>query len=218
MTTIDIYTGSGEKEGSMELPPSIFDVTVNAGLMHQALLRTLQNRRRGVAHVKRRSEVRGSTRKLYPQKGTGRARRGSVRSPLLRGGGKAFGPRNVRQTTVRMPRAMRHRAIASCLTVKAKAGAIVALKEVPNTSKTKDAVQLFGKLPVNLHRSVLLVLPKQEALFQRSMRNIPKVKAILVSYLNPKDILSAYHILFVMEAIAKAAELFGEKEKTLPSS
>ena len=128
---IDVYTSLGTKKGTHDLPVSIFEAAVNEGLMHQALVRQQSNRRRSTAHVKNRSEVEGSTVKLYQQKGTGRARRGSVRSPLLRGGGKAFGARKNRNFTKGMPKKMRRSALRSCLSVQAKRGSIVGLEDYP---------------------------------------------------------------------------------------
>jgi large subunit ribosomal protein L4 len=101
---VDLFTATGTKKGSLELPASMFEVEVNKGLMHLALVRQQSNRRNPIAHARHRGEMVGSTRKLYQQKHTGQARRGASRSPLLKGGGKSFGPRNEANFVKDMPR------------------------------------------------------------------------------------------------------------------
>ncbi|MDA1209046.1 MAG: 50S ribosomal protein L4 [bacterium] len=213
--TIDVYTATGTKKGTAELPASLFKATVNEDLMHQALVRQQSNRRHSIAHVKGRGEVRGSTKKLYAQKGTGRARRGSVRSPVLRGGGKAFGPRNNSNFTKDMPKAMRRAALKSCLTLQANSGAILALESYPDTIKTKDMNVLLSKLPVELGRKIVIVTSKGHTSLALSARNIPGVKTISAAYLNPEDILGAHRMIFLVDAIKTAEEVFtseGTKE------
>lgn len=208
--TIDVYTATGTKKGTAELPVTLFGVPVNEGLIHQALVRQQSNRRRPIAHVKRRGEVRGSTRKLYQQKGTGRARRGSLRSPILRGGGKSFGPRSDANFTKHMPRSMQRAALRSCLSLQAKHERILGLEGYPEEIKTKKVLELLRKMPVEVGRNIVFVLPGAHPALARSTRNIPRVKVIQVAYLNPEDILSAYHLIFFVEAIAKAEKIFGK--------
>lgn len=209
--TIDVFTAAGQKKGTMELPPELFGSHINQGLIHQALVMQQSNRRSGIAHAKNRHEVAGSTRKLYAQKHTGRARRGSIRSPLLRGGGKAFGPRKEANFDKSMPKAMRRSALFSCLSFQAKKGSILGLESYPATIKTKALAELLQKLPVDAGRKVLFVIPeKHEALFL-SCRNLHNVKTILVSYLNPEDIVASRSIVFVGDAVEKAMQLFGTK-------
>ncbi len=104
-----MYSMTGQKGKSMELPASLFESEVNYGLMHQAVMRQQGNARSSGAHVKTRGEVQGSTKKLFSQKHTGQARRGAVRSPLLRGGGKTFGPRNIMNHETKMPKKTKFR-------------------------------------------------------------------------------------------------------------
>lgn len=214
---IDVYALTGAKKGTLELPSSLFEAPINQGLMHQSLMLQQSNRRRSVAHVKRRSEVKGSTRKLYQQKGTGRARRGSIRSPLLRGGGKSFGPRKDRNFHKDMPKAMRHCAIRSCLSWQAKNGVIVGLESGTLTGKTKETHALLSKLPVEIGRKIVLVLPKKDDTWTRSARNIPRVKTIIASYLNIEDVLGAHRLIFLEGAIQKAEEVFGKKSSVSSS-
>lgn len=207
--TIDIYSSTGSKKGTKTLPDSLFGTEVNEGLMHQALVRQQNNRRSAIAHAQNRGVVRGSTAKLYRQKGTGRARRGSKKSPILRGGGKAFGPKNVRNYTKDMPRAMRRAAIRSCLTLAAQDQKIIGLENYPEEIKTKTFVALLQKLPVSVGRKIVFVVPESHPELAWSSRNVPGVKTILASYLNPEDLLGAYHIVFVGDAIEKAEAVFG---------
>ncbi len=211
--TIDVYTATGTKKGTATLPASIFEAPINEGLMHQALVRQQSNRRQATAHTKSRGEVQGSTRKLFQQKGTGRARRGSIRSPLLRGGGKAFGSQKDRNYTKDMPRKMRRMALLSCLSLQAKNGAILGLEGYPDAIKTKDAATLFGKLPVELGRRILVVLPARQDSLALSVRNLPGVKTVQVPYLNPEDVLVSKHIIFLTDAIEKTEALFAAAAK-----
>ncbi len=209
---IDIFSSTGSKVKSMDLPESLFGSEVNWGLMHQAVVMQQSNRRQSPAHVKTRGEVQGSTKKMFSQKHTGQARRGPVRSPLLRGGGKAFGPRNDKNYTKDMPRLMRHAAIRSALSLQASKKAVIAIDSYPESIKTKTVSDLLKKLPVEYGRKILLVAPATHKALQLSARNIAGVKTIVASYLNIEDVLNARHIIFLTDAITKADELFGKKE------
>lgn len=211
---VPVYSSTGEKKGSYSLPPTLFEQPINIGLMHQTVLLVQNSRRLPIAHVKRRSEVRGSTRKLYAQKGTGRARRGDIRSPLLRGGGKSFGPRKERMFQKNMPRKMRRYALLSSLSLQAKKGAILGLESYPDSIKTKEAFIFLQKLPITLGRRILFVLPTKHQSLKLSVQNIPGVEVMLVSYLNPEAVLSARYIIFLVEAIRKAEEIFGKTQRT----
>jgi large subunit ribosomal protein L4 len=208
---IDVFTHTGSKKGTLELS-KLFESTVNHGLMHQAVMLQQSNRRAAIAHAKSRGEVEGSTRKLYSQKHTGRARRGSIRSPLLRGGGKAFGPKHVANFQKDMPRSMRRAALLSCLSHQAKRGAILGLESYPDTVKTKEMAILLKKLPIEYGRSVLFVVSEAHKGITMSARNIPGVKILLASYLNPEDILHSRHIIFLVDAMKKAEEMLAKKD------
>ncbi len=208
--TIDVFSSTGTKKSTLELPAELFAARINHGLIHQAIVRQQSNRRFAIAHAKNRGEVAGSTRKLYGQKHTGRARRGPIRSPLLRGGGKAFGPRKEANFDKDMPRAMRRAALFACLSFQAKKNAIFGLESYPSAIKTKDLAALIKKLPIN-NRSILFVLPeKHDGLFL-SARNIPNVTTVLVPYLNPEAIVNSRSIIFVGDSIAKAEAIFGNR-------
>jgi large subunit ribosomal protein L4 len=207
---IDLFSMTGAKKGTLELPEVLFGGPINLDLMNQAVVRQRSNRRVAIAHVKNRGEVVGSTKKPYPQKHTGRARRGGVRSPLLRGGGKAFGPRNERNFEKDMPKNMRRAALRSCLCFQAKRGAIIGLEGYADTIKTKDFHDLLKKLPVDIGRRIVFVMPEMHKGLWMSSRNVPGVKTLLVSYLNPVDLMGARSVVFVGNSIEKAVELFGK--------
>jgi large subunit ribosomal protein L4 len=147
---------------------------------------------------------------MFAQKGTGRARRGPIRSPLLRGGGKAFGPRNDSNFIKNMPKNMRHAALRACLSLQAKQGAILGLESYPETIKTKTMTELLKKMPVEMGRRILFVIPEKHEALWLSSRNIPRTKVVMASYLNPEDIVNAKHLIFLSGAIEKAEEIFGK--------
>jgi large subunit ribosomal protein L4 len=208
---IDLFSMTGTKKGTLDLPEVLFGGPINVDLMNQAVLRQRDNRRIAIAHVKNRGEVAGSTKKPYPQKHTGRARRGPVRSPLLRGGGKAFGPRNDRNFTKDMPKNMRRAALRSVLCFLAKRGSVIGLEGYPDTVKTKEFHGLMKKLPLEIGRRIVFVMPEMHKGLWMSSRNVPGVKTLLVSYLNPVDLMSARSVVFVGDSIQKAADMFGKK-------
>ncbi len=206
---ISVYTAKGTKSGSLELPAGLFEATINKGLMHLALVRQQSNRRIAIAHVKHRGEVVGSTKKIYKQKHTGQARRGPIRSPLMKGGGKAFGPRNDANFTKDMPKKMRRAALFSCLSFRAQQeGVLLGLENYPDEVKTKTFISLFEKLPVTHGRKIIFVVPEKHRAFELSARNVPGVKVLSVQYLNPEDLLGATNIVFFTDAVKKAEEIF----------
>ena len=206
-----VFTATGESKGTLALPETLFAAPINWGLMHQLLVLQQSNRRQSAAHVKTRGEVQGSTKKLYAQKHTGQARRGAVRSPLLRGGGKTFGPRNDKNFVKNMPQQMRHAAIRSCLSVQAGKDAILILENYPETIKTKTLTTLLKKMAVEMGRRIVIVLPSKMQGLSLSARNIPRVTTLDARYLNPEDILGSKHVIFLKDAIAVAEGIFGQK-------
>lgn len=226
--TIDVYTATGSKKGTATLPKGLFEVEVNEGLMHQAVVRIQSGMRKPVANVKKRGEIQGSTRKLFQQKGTGRARRGSIRANILRGGNKAFGPFKKANFQKDMPQKMRRAALASALSAKAKDGAIIGLESYPEKISTKEAVAMLQKMPVDLGRKILIVTPEKHAHLCLSAGNIPAVTTVMAQYVNPKDVLESTHIIFMVDAIKKLEEVSGvgstpkkkatkEKEEATPA-
>jgi large subunit ribosomal protein L4 len=177
----------GETVGEIELQDEVFAARVSTPLMHQALVRQQANARLGTHSTLTRGEVRGSTRKIYRQKGTGRARHGSVKVNLWPGGGVVHGPKP-RSYRKKMPRKMRRAAYRSALTVKAQEGQVVVLDalemDAPRTREMADILQRLG-----LEGSVLIMLPDRNENVERSARNLPDVKTLRASYLNIRDLL-----------------------------
>lgn len=204
---IDLYQQSGVKKGSIDVSDAMFKVVVNDELIRLSVIRQLANRRQAGAHVKTRAEVRGGGKKPWRQKGTGRARFGSSRNPIWRGGGIAFGPRNVRNFSLNMPKKARRSALFSCLSQKAADSKIFALDSYKADSpKTKDFSAMVAKLPEG--RSLLIVLEEKNEVLEKSANNLPDVKTILVDYLNPHDLLTYDNIMFMEASLKRAEELF----------
>ena len=211
---IDVFSATGTKGKQLALPASLFGQEVNYGLMHQAVVRVQSGERQSPAHVLTRSEVSGSTKKLFTQKHTGRARRGDIRSPTLRGGSKAFGPRNVKNYTKDMPKKMRHAALRSSLSLQAGKGTIIGLESFGDAVKTKALVTLLGKMSIENVRNVLIVSKGVHKSLVLSARNVPGVTVVPASYLNPETVLHARSIVFLVDAIEEADAIFGKKHLT----
>jgi len=171
------------------------------------LRQTANARHSAIAHAKTRGEVRGGGRKPWRQKGTGRARFGSIRNPIWRGGGVTFGPTNERNYSKNMTKKARRIALFSCLSVKAGDNQVFALDKFElKEPKAKEFVQMMSKLPVD--RSLLVVLGEKDEITEKSANNLPNVKTILVNYLNPYDLLKYEKVMFLESALKKAEELF----------
>ena len=201
---VDIYNMQGEKlSRKADLPAAIFEAPVNADLMHQAFVRQTANARLGTHKTKTRSEVRGGGRKPWRQKGTGRARQGSIRSAQWVGGGKIHTPRP-RDYDKKMPRKMRQGALRSALSVKAAGADIVVVDEVKlEEAKTKLMAEALGKLAGEA--SVLVVIPSKDdenyETVVRSSRNLANAKPLLAQYLNIRDLLGYDKIVLSEAAI-----------------
>ncbi len=197
----------GQEVGKVELPDEIFNIEVNEAVMHQALVRQLANKRLGTHKTKTRGQVRGGGRKPWRQKGTGRARQGSIRAPQWRGGGTVFGPQP-RSYVKRMPRKMRRLALRSALTVKAQAQEIIVLDALEmNAPRTKAMVALLEALGVE--RKALVLLPEANDNVELSARNLPYVKTLRASYLNVRDLLGYNVIIMPQQAIEVIASFLG---------
>lgn len=204
---LDLYQQSGEKKGTVDANDKIFAAPVNEELMRLALVRQLSNARQANAHVKSRSDVSGGGKKPWRQKGTGRARFGSSRNPIWKGGGVAFGPSNEMNFRKRMPKKARRAALFSALSQKVAGKSLFALDQFDvKAPKTKDFKKMLDKLPVE--RSLLVVLSEKDENLEKSASNLPNVKAILVDYLNLHDLLKYEKVMFLEPAIKKAEELF----------
>ncbi|NII41318.1 large subunit ribosomal protein L4 [Curtobacterium flaccumfaciens] len=199
-TTIDVLDASGVKSGSVELPAAIFDVETNVPLIHQVVTAQLAAARQGTHKTKNRGEVRGSGRKPFKQKGTGRARQGSVRAPEHTGGGVVHGP-TPRDYSQRTPKKMIAAALLGSLSDRARGGRISAVEgfveaELPST---KTARTLLAKVAPVKH--VLIVLESGDELTLKSVRNLPNVHALSYGQLNAYDVLRADAVVFSKSAL-----------------
>lgn len=211
MTKVDVLTASGKKDGSVELPESIFDVQVNIPLIHQVVVAQLAAARQGTAKTKTRAEVRGGGAKPYKQKGTGRARQGSIRAPQFAGGGIVHGPtpRNYEQRT---PKKMKAAALRGALTDRARNDRVHVLKSVVDgdTPSTKAAVTALAAATEN--PKVLLVAEIGDHATWKSARNIDGVHVIAPEQLNSYDVLVNDDVVFTTAALeAFVGRAGGEK-------
>ncbi|HZD11440.1 MAG TPA: 50S ribosomal protein L4 [Candidatus Binatia bacterium] len=208
---VPVLNMEGQEVSQVELPADVFEAKINRGLMHQALVRQLANARLGTHNTKTRGEVRFSTRKIYRQKGTGRARHGSRRAPIFVGGGVAHGPKP-RDYTKKMPRQMRRAALRSALSAKAKAGDIVVLDQVVmERPKTREMAALMQRLVGE--RSALLLMASRDENVELSARNIPEVKTLRATYLNIRDLLGFEKILMPLSALEVIDGFLGSRQE-----
>jgi large subunit ribosomal protein L4 len=197
---VPVYNVEGEQVSEVELRDDIFAAPINPGLMHQAYVRQMANARLGTHKTKTRGEVRGGGRKPWRQKGTGRARQGSIRAPQWQGGGTVFGPqpRSYRQ---KMPRKMRRQALRSALSVKAAESQVRLLDALEMAEpKTKELAGMLEKLGLG-KGSALILLPQRDEVILRSVRNLPEVRTLVAQYLNVRDLLQYDYILMPLASL-----------------
>lgn len=206
MATVAVFDIANNKVGDINLNESIFGVEMNAGLLHQAVLMQLAAQRLGTHATKTRSFVRGGGRKPWKQKGTGRARSGSTRSPLWVGGGTVFGP-HPRKYAFSMPRKQRRLAIKCALSDKVKSGDFIVLDSLSfDAPKTKQVVKLLGDFKIDA--KTLFITADEAENVEKSARNIQGVKAINTNGLNVFDILNSDKLFITKDAIARIEEVF----------
>jgi len=205
---VDVYNQEGKTAGTTLLPKEIFEVPVNSDLIHQVVVSQMANRRQRIAHTKIRSEVRGGGKKPWAQKGTGRARAGSIRSPLWKGGGVTFGPRRDKIFKKEIPKKMRRKALFMILSIKLKENFLTLLNELKiEKGKTKEIFEVLKKLPCK-NKSTLIALPNCDKKIIIAAKNIPTVEIIQAKDLNVLDLLSFKYLLMPKEAIKVIKETF----------
>ena len=204
---IDVHTPGGTKDGSVELPAELFDVEANVALMHQVVTAQLAAKRQGTHATKTRAQVSGGGKKPYRQKGTGRARQGSTRSPQWAGGGVVFGP-HPRSYVQRLPRQMKRLALCGALTAKLDDGAIRVVDafgmEAPKTRNVIDILAALGRS----EGRVLIVAPGTDETLILSARNLPGVEVIRADSLNVVALLNADTVLIEQPALIKMEEVY----------
>jgi large subunit ribosomal protein L4 len=207
MPTTTLYSRTGEEIGEVELPDELFSAPINTAVLHQVVIAQLAGRHLGTHDTKKRGEVSGGGKKPYRQKGTGRARQGSTRSPHYRGGGVVFGPQP-RSYAQRLPRQMRRLALVGALSSKLDDGAIRVIDafglEAP---KTRDIVSIISALGRSEGR-VLIVAPATDETLILSARNLPGVEVIRADSLNVVALLNADTVLIEQPAISKMEEVY----------
>ena len=206
MPKVAMHNIEGEEVGEVMLAEDIFNVPIRTDILHQVVNMQLANRRRGTASTKTRAEVRGGGRKPWRQKGTGRARHGSIRSPLWVGGGVTFGPKP-RSYKYSLPKKVRRLALKSALSSKVAGNELLILDQLPIESpKTKKMVGILNNL--NIERKALIVTLNRDENLEKSARNIPGITTTIVSNLNVYDILKHDKLVLTKEALDKVEEVY----------
>ncbi len=222
-----IYNQKGKSVGKLDLPESVFGLPWNGDLVHQVVTAMQANARTPVAHTKGRGEVRGGGKKPWRQKGTGRARHGSSRSPIWKGGGITHGPRNEKSYEQKINKKMRIKALYTVLSEKFKKGQILFLEEVTlKTIKTKDASVIlsdlsklggFEKMFGTKKKNVYMTIPAKSDTLKKSFANLPNIELDEVRNINPVDLLSHKYVVMV-QPTESISFLLGKSEKKVEKS
>ncbi len=213
MMRLPVHNTSGEVIDHVEVDDGVFAVPLNKAVVHQAMVRQLANARVGTADTRTRGEVVGSSRKLYRQKHTGRARRGNIRSPLLRGGGVTFGPhpRDYRQ---RMPRRMRRLALKCVLSAKAASGELVVVDQLRlEQAKTQSMAEMLKAIGVSA--PALIATSRPDPLVVKSARNLHAVRTLPANLLSVLDVLSNKSLVITVDGLRQIEGIL--TERPLPS-
>ena len=200
MATVDVIDVSGKKAGSVDLPTALFDVQTNVPLIHQVVVAQLAAARQGTQSTKRRGEVSGTGKKPFKQKGTGRARQGSIRMPQHKGGGIIHGPKP-RDYSQRTPKKMIVAALRGALSDRARAGRLHVINEfaIGANPSTKAAASFLAK--ISPAKNILVVLDRADEVSYKSLRNLQNVHVLPVDQLNAYDVLHADDVVFTAAAL-----------------
>ncbi len=202
MAVVDVQNIKGEKVSQIDLSDNIFNVSPKKSVLHEVVTMQLAGRRSGSASVKNRSDIRGSQKKLFRQKGTGKARRGNIKSPLLRGGGVVFGP-VTKSYSYKVPKKVRKLALKMALSAKLQKNTIIVLDQFElETIKTKQFIEVLNVLNV---KNVLIISDQKNENLELSSRNVPYIKVQRIEGLNVYDILK-YKNLILLESSIKGIE------------
>lgn len=208
---VSVYNQEGKEIGTTTLPKEVFEVPMNADLVHQVLTIQTANQRQISAHTKDRAEVRGGGRKPWRQKGTGRARHGSIRSPLWRGGGVTFGPRKEKVFEKKVSKKMRRKALFMVLSEKAKNNLLVVIDKIQinppdGGPKTKEMAKIINSLPCRKDSRLILTFGGRKIYL--SARNIAKTGVLEVKNLNIVDLLNYKYALILKDGIREIEKIF----------
>lgn len=211
--SVEVLDVTGKASGKATLPSEIFGVEVNQPLMAQAVRVYLANQRSGTARTKSRGEVTGSTRKIYRQKGTGRARHGGITAPIFVGGGVAHGPK-VQDHSLSLPKKMRRLALFSALSYKLQSNAVKVVEGLETLEpKTKVFAKTLDTLVTDKKKKVLLVLPGKTETVERASRNIEGVTYVSANQLNTYDVLNTKTLIFAQNALETLKTTFIKESK-----
>lgn len=206
MPKVNVYNMLGEQVGEIDLMNEVFGAEVNEHVLYEVVKNQLANKRQGTQSAKTRAEVRGGGRKPWKQKGTGRARQGSIRAPQWTGGGIVFAPKP-RDYSYSVPKKVRRLAMKSALSSKVQNGEIIVLDELNlNEPKTKEMVAMLNNLKAS--RKALIVMNEKNENVMKSASNIPNVETTLVSTLNVYDILKYDSFIITKDAVSKVEEVY----------
>ncbi|MDD2857300.1 MAG: 50S ribosomal protein L4 [Candidatus Nanopelagicales bacterium] len=200
MTAVDVRTAAGATAGKVDLPAEIFDVQVNVPLIHQVVVAQLAAARQGTHDTKRRGEVSGGGRKPYKQKGTGRARQGSIRAPHYAGGGVAHGP-HPRDYSQRTPKKMKAAALRGALSDRAREGRVQVVSEIVTGATPSTKAALAALTALGLEGRTLVALTRDDDIAVLSLRNVVTVHVLYVDQLNTYDVLVNDNVLFTEAAL-----------------
>lgn len=210
MATYELVTIGSQAKGQVELDPAVFEAPVRPHLFHAEVRRQLAARQRGTHSTKNRSAVSGGGSKPWRQKGTGRARQGSTRSPQWQGGGAVFGP-VPRSHDHRLPKKMRRAALRGALSLRRREGDLIVVTEFRLAEiKTRQAVEALGQLGVDPKTSVLIVVAEEDSVLERSVRNLPLAQVIRVAGLNTYDVLRHHKLVVTGDALAAIHSRLGD--------
>jgi large subunit ribosomal protein L4 len=205
MPKVALFNQSGSQVGDVEISDAVFGIEPNEHVLHDAVLMQRASLRQGTHAVKNRSEVRGGGRKPWRQKGTGRARQGSIRSPQWVGGGTVFGP-TPRSYSYKLPKKVRRLALKSAFSSKVKEDSLVVLEGIAfDAPKTKEVVSMLSSL--NVDTKALIVTADTDTVLAKSANNLPNVKVLTVSQVNVLDLLTHDKLIITKEAAEKAGEV-----------
>ena len=206
MPRVNVYNMLGEQVGEIDLNEEIFGVEINQHVVYEVVKNQLANKRQGTQSTKTRAEVRGGGRKPWKQKGTGRARAGSIRAPHFTGGGVTFAPKP-RDYSYKLPKKVRRLALKSVLTSKVVENEIIVVDEINFESiKTKDMVSFLNK--INADKKALIVMGEKNVNVIKSAHNIPNVQTALVNTINVYDILKHNSLIITKDAVKKVEEVY----------
>ncbi len=211
MPQVAIYSREGKTAGTLELDSAIFGVKVKPAILHEAVVAQQANARVAIAHTKTRGEISGGGKKPWKQKGTGRARHGSIRSPIWRGGGITFGPRSNRNFSKKINSKVKRQAILMALSDKVASGALYVLESLGGDfSKTKDIAKIMRALPITKGK-MLLALPSSEKRSGRLAANIARVSPIGVGSINVVDVLGNANLVTTVEGVKELSKMYKTK-------